>query len=182
MLVKMKIKNYKVEIEIPEGVEARVDGKAVVVKGAKGEVRRVLSNPQLKISVEDGKITINAKTATKREKTMIGSFRSHIKNMITGVTDGYVYQLKICSGHFPMNVSVSGKEFIVKNFIGEKVPRKMPIKDNVTVKVEGDIVKVEGKDIELAGQTSASIEQLTKRTKYDRRIFQDGIYIISKPK
>jgi len=49
--------------------------------------------------------------------------------MIRGVTEGYTYKLKICSGHFPMNVSLKGDVLEIKNFIGESVPRKLKIKE-----------------------------------------------------
>ena len=56
----------------------------------------------------------------------------------------------------------------------------MKIKEGVKVAVEGDKVKVEGTDKELVGQTAANIETLTKIKGRDRRIFQDGIFIINK--
>jgi large subunit ribosomal protein L6 len=79
-----------------------------------------------------------------------------------------------------MNVSVSGDTFAIKNFLGEKVPRTLKIKEGVTVKVEGTDVTVESTDIEKAGQVAADIEQLTRITNRDIRIFQDGIYIVEK--
>ena len=100
--------------------------------------------------------------------------------MIKGVQKPYVYTLKICSGHFPMNVSVSGEKFIVKNFLGEKTPRILNVKPGVSVKVEGDHITVESADKGLASQVSADIEQLTRRPGFDTRVFQDGCYIIVK--
>jgi len=120
------------------------------------------------------------KNTTKKEKKNIGAYNAHIKNMIKGLKEPYNYVLKICSGHFPMNVSVSNDEFIVKNFLGEKTPRVLKLKKKVKVKVEGDQVIVESADKELAGQTAAAIEKLCKITNRDPRIFQDGIWIISK--
>jgi large subunit ribosomal protein L6 len=111
---------------------------------------------------------------------MMQTFKAHIKNLIRGVMEGHLYKLKICSGHFPMSVSVSGEEFIIKNFMGENVPRTLKLKENVSVKVEGDQVIVESIDKEKAGQTAADIEQLTRVTNKDLRIFQDGIYITFK--
>lgn len=79
-----------------------------------------------------------------------------------------------------MNVSVSNDQFTVKNFLGEKTPRILKLKKDVKVKVEGDQVIVESVDKELAGQTAADIEILCKITNRDPRIFQDGIWVISK--
>ena len=152
----------------------------VTVEGPKGKLERELRNPKVEIAVKDSFVSILARKATKREKTMVGTFRAHISNMVKGVQEEFVYKMKICSGHFPMNVSVKGDEFIVKNFFGEKIPRVLRLREGVSVKIEGDIILVSAMDKELAGQTAASIEQLTRRTKYDHRIFQDGIYIIDK--
>jgi large subunit ribosomal protein L6 len=79
-----------------------------------------------------------------------------------------------------MSVSVADNFLIIKNFLGEKIPRKVKLKPGVTVKVEGNIVVVEGADKEITGQVAADIEQTTRRPGFDKRIFQDGIYIIDK--
>ncbi len=100
--------------------------------------------------------------------------------MLHGVLEEYVYKLKICASHFPIITTVNGDEFVVKNFLGEKIPRKLKLRQGVRVKVEGEEVTVESADKELAGQTAADIENLTKRTGFDKRVFQDGIYLTSK--
>ncbi|MEK6863107.1 MAG: 50S ribosomal protein L6 [Nanoarchaeota archaeon] len=168
------------EIEIGAGVTASVDNSTLKVKGPKGEVKKNFLHPKVKISVENNMVILCAQKATKREKTMVGSFRSHIRNMIHGVKEPYQYKLKICSGHFPMNVSVSGKEVVIKNFLGEAVPRKIKIMPGVEVKVNGEEILVSGSDVEAAGQTAARIESVCRITNRDRRIFQDGCYIVEK--
>lgn len=173
-------RQIKGEIEIPEGIEVEINGGLVKVKGKGGEVVKELSNPNIKMNKEGNKILIKTLKSTKRERKLVSTFIAHIRNMLQGAKEIYVYKLKICSGHFPMNVSVKGGEFIVRNFFGEKIPRVLKIKEGANVKVEGDIVIVESPDKELAGQVAGDIEQLTRRTKYDSRIFQDGCYIISK--
>ena len=79
-----------------------------------------------------------------------------------------------------MNVSVSGEKFIVKNFLGEKIPREMKIKKGVNIKIAGDQILIESSDVEIAGNTASNIEQLVKISKRDLRVFQDGIYLIEK--
>lgn len=179
-VTKMKIKELMESVSIPEGVEVNVDGGLVKVKGKKGECKKMLFDPKIKIEVKDGNVIFIARKATKKQKTGIGTYLSHISNLIKGATEGHVYTLKICSGHFPMNVSISGNDFVVNNFLGEKNPRKLKLNEGVDVKIEGDMVTVESCNKELAGQTAASIESLTKITNRDLRIFQDGIYITEK--
>lgn len=180
MFIKMKLEKIEDNVEIPEKTEVKYENGFFIVKGPNGEIKKRLSSPPIGIDVKEGKIRLVAKNPTKREKKTICSFKAHLRNMIKGVNEKYVYTLKICSGHFPMSVSVKGDEFTVKNFFGESVPRVLKIKEGAEVKIDGDKINVEGIDKELAGQVSADIENLTRRTKYDRRIFQDGIYIISK--
>jgi len=176
----MRIKLLSEEITIPEKVTVEVDGFLVTVKGPKGELKREFPSKQVAIQKKDNKVVVFSKDATKREKTMVGTFVSHIKNMTLGVQNPHVYKLKICSGHFPMSVSASAKEFVVKNFLGETIPRKLKLRQGVNVKVDGEFVVVDGIDKELASQTAASIEQLVRITNRDRRVFQDGIWIIEK--
>jgi large subunit ribosomal protein L6 len=174
------VQDIEEKIEIPAGVQVRIDQANLVVEGKNGKIERRMSNPIVKLGIKDGVITISASKITKREKAIVGSWRAHIKNMMAGVQEKYTYRLKICSGHFPMTVTLKGSEFSVKNYIGEKVPRILKIKPGVEVKVEGDMVVIHCPDKELGGQTAASIEKLTSRSAYDKRVFQDGIYITEK--
>ncbi len=176
----MKVPQMRVDVELPEGVAAAVQESTLTMKGKRGEVSRDFQSPKVELRAEDGRVIIVAKDATKREKTTLGTIRAHIRNMVRGVDEGHTYRLKICSGHFPMNVAVSGKEFSVKNFLGEKIPRKLQLRDNVDVKVDGQQIVVASNNKELAGQTAADIELLMRIKGRDRRIFQDGIYIIEK--
>jgi len=169
-------------IEIPEGVTIAVDDNVYSFKGPKGENSRKFYNPRLGITLEGNNLILRANAATKREKKLIYTMAAHIRNLIWGVMETHEYKLKICSGHFPMNVAINNNVLTIKNFLGEAVPRTLKIKEGSDVKVDGQIITVVSTDIEKAGQTAASIEQLTRITNRDRRIFQDGIFIIEKSK
>ena len=168
------------EIELTEGANANLDGSTLRISGPKGEVARNLLHPKIQLSIEGNKVILEVKKATKREKTIIGSFESHIKNMATGVQEPHIYKLKICSGHFPMNVSMSGQELTIKNFLGESVPRKVILPQSAQVKINGTEIEVTSPDKEVAGQTAAKIESLCRITGRDKRIFQDGCYLVHK--
>src|SRR3989344_8928275 len=157
------------EVELKTGVTATLTGDTLKVKGPKGEVTRTFSHPKVSISMEGNKIVLLAPKATRREKTMICSFESHIANMVEGVQQPYMYKLKICSGHFPMSVAVSGNEVVIKNFLGEAVPRKVEIMKGAEVKVNGEEIIVTSPDVEVAGQTAAKIESACRITNRDRR-------------
>ncbi len=176
----MKIEEYKKTLKVPEKSEFKVENGMLAVKGPMGEAKRDIFYPNIKAEIADGIFSLSSKNASKKETKIINTYIAHIKNMINGVTNGHHYELKICSSHFPMNVSFSNNEIVIKNFIGEKYPRKLAIDKNVKVKVEGDVIKLDGTDIELVSSTAADIERLTKRLGFDKRVFQDGCYITIK--
>jgi len=177
----MKIKSLIEDVVVPEGNNISISDKVLKIKGPKGELIREFSEPLIGVNVENHKIVIKslARNLKKKDKRNFRTIRAHIKNMINGVNNGYIYKLKVCSGHFPITVNIEGNSLVVKNFLGEKVPRRLKF-EGVKVSIDGDIISVNGNDKELVGNTSASIERLTKIKGRDKRIFQDGCYIISK--
>jgi large subunit ribosomal protein L6 len=78
-------------------------------------------------------------------------------------------------------MSVKGNVFVVNNYFGERVPRNAAILSGVEVKVNNKVeVVVSGIDKENVGQTAANIEKCATVKNRDRRVFQDGIYLINK--
>ena len=173
-------KDITAEIEVPQEVTLTFEGSTYTFKGKKGSVVKLFNNPNVELKVSGTKINLLAKSASKTGKAIINTYRAHILNAIKGCQEGFVYKLKICSGHFPMNVSINNKKLIIKNFLGEKVPRVVELKQDVDVKIDGSFIFVEGADKEKTGQMAASIEQRTRRSGFDKRIFQDGIYAVEK--
>ncbi|MBI5003284.1 50S ribosomal protein L6 [Candidatus Woesearchaeota archaeon] len=176
----MKALNYVEEMEIPAGTNAKFEGSILVISKGKAMIKREFHDPRLQLKVEGNKIVLEAPRVTRKEKMQIGTFIAHIKNMLKGVNEPYVYKLRICSGHFPMNIAVTGKAITVKNFVGEKIPRVLTFKEGVEVKIEGQDIIVSSPDKELAGMTAGAIELICRRPGFDPRIFQQGIYIIEK--
>ncbi len=173
-------KKIDIEIELLGGVQANLQDSILTLKGEKGETKRDFLNPLIYLKIDGNKIKLSSKRLTKREKKLAGTIKAHILNMIKGATEGHIYKLKICSSHFPMNVSINNNELTVKNFFGEKHPRILKLKQGAEVKLNGNEIVIESTSKETAGQIAADIEQLTRITNKDRRIFQDGIFIIEK--
>lgn len=172
--------DIKDKIDIPHGIEVTVEPTMVIVKGPKAELKRKITSPMIKITKSNNELHLDLKKAAKREKMMLKTLKAHIKNMINGVQNEFEYHLKICSGHFPITVSFEKGEFIVKNFLGETIPRKKRLQQNVKIEIKGNDIVVKGHDKETTGQAAASIEAITRMTDKDRRRFQDGIFIVSK--
>ena len=167
-------------IEIPEEVEVNIEENMLIVKGKEGENKRSFNFGKLDFEKKGNQIIIGCEKATKTEKKMMNTIAVHIKNMIKGVQEKFEYKLKICFSHFPMTVKVEGNEAVIKNFLGEKIPRKVKIPEGAEVKIEKDIITVRAIDKELAGQAAANFEVATKIRGRDKRVFQDGIYITHK--
>src|SRR3989338_7492674 len=94
------------EIELPENAAVSVDEKFLTIKCLK-EVKREFNQRSVSIRIEGRKIVLESRSGTKEDKKIMGSIVAHIKNMINGSQRDHTYTLKICSGHFPMNVSVA---------------------------------------------------------------------------
>jgi len=168
------------KIEIPEGVEIHIAGDAITVKGKEGENKRSFDLGGLVFEKEGNTVRIGHKKSTKKEKKMINTIVAHIKNMIKGVQKKFEYKLKIVFCHFPITVEIKGREVLIKNFLGEKTPRKTQIPEGVDVKVDKDIITINSTDKELAGKAAANFETATRIRMRDRRVFQDGIFMTNK--
>ena len=169
--------------EVPlEETKATYEANVLTIEGPKGTVSKRLKYPNVNIKVESDKVVISTEHLTKREKKIIMTYKAHATNMVKGVKEGFEYKLAVVYAKFPMTVEMKGNQFIVKNLLGEKVPRTIQIPlDDVQVKVAGKDITVTGIDKEKTGQVAANIEQLCRVTNMDRRVVQDGIYITNKP-
>jgi large subunit ribosomal protein L6 len=167
-------------IKLPNGVTASLKGRELTLKGPKGELKRTLKESRVEIAVEKGGVTIRCDLPRRAEKAELGSFSSHVRNMIFGVQNGYEYKMKTVFAHFPIKTTVKGSVFMIENFLGERSARKATILPGVKVDAKGDQISVTGIDLEKVSQTAANIETATKVRRRDIRVFQDGIYITQK--
>lgn len=169
------------QVAIPEKVSVKIQDNMIAVEGPLGKVSRKFDPRKITIKVENNNVDLSlpVKKETKRipSKVMVGTMTSHIKNMIAGVTRGWEYKLKIIYSHFPITVKTEGKKIIISNFVGERSPRVTDLIGGAKIEVKGDEITVKGIDLEEVSRTAANIETVTKIKNYDRRIFQDGIYI-----
>lgn len=169
-------------IELPEGVSATVtDSGDVTITGPNGSLSRLFQSSRIDLIQDGGGLIVRVDIPRRKEKALAGTWNAHLNNMIKGVVDGFSYSLKAFYSHFPMTLAVKGNEFVVNNYFGEKVPRRADILPGVEVKVSNKVeVTVSGNDKEAVGQTAANIERCATVKNRDRRVFQDGIYLLEK--
>ncbi len=167
-------------VKIPKEVSVTLNEKVIEVRGEKGRLIKDFSKTAVAIKLKDDEIIVSALRPRRRESALVGTVCSHINNMITGVTKGFTYKLKIVFSHFPISVKLQDKNVVIENFIGERNPRRALIMGDSLVSVKGDEIIVKGINIEDVSQTAANIEQATVVRKRDTRKFLDGIYIYEK--
>jgi large subunit ribosomal protein L6 len=172
----------RTEIEIPDDVTATQDHLDLTVEGPEGSVTRRLWYPDISVSVDGDVVVVESEDTNAKTNATVGTFESHVTNMIHGVTEGWTYQMEVFYSHFPMQVKVEDGAVVIENFLGEKAPRRVPIHGDTEVQVDGEEITLSGPNIEDVGQTAADIEQLTRVQGKDTRVFQDGVYITEKPK
>lgn len=164
-------------VGVPKGVEVKAEGRIVTVTGEKGTLTRDFSHAPVSILLEGNLVKVQTNWPRKKEASLVGTVSSHIKNMITGVTKGFTYKLKIVFSHFPISVKVREKTVAIENFTGERSPRVTKIMGETKVVVKGEDVIVQGINIEDVSQTAANIQRATKVKIKDPRVFLDGIYV-----
>jgi len=172
---------YFKELVIPEGVNVEISNHSVKVSGPKGTLERKLDLEKgTKVEKVENKLKISSESEERKVKAKIGTSVSHVQNMIDGVTKGFVYKLKVIYSHFPITVKVEKDTVMIQNFLGERTARVAKIVGESQVKIEGQEISVSGIKLEEVSQTAANIEQATRIVGYDKKVFQDGVYIVQK--
>ncbi|MCX6741609.1 MAG: 50S ribosomal protein L6 [Candidatus Pacearchaeota archaeon] len=169
-------------ITVPEGIDIKINKREITINKGGDEMIFDSRIEDLKVVKENNRILIERKNANKNDKKRINSLVSHIEGYLKGLEKDYEYKLQICSIHFPMTAKIEKGNLIIKNFFGERKDRILILNPKVNVRIDNDIIIVTSPSKPSAGQQAAMIERLTKVTKKDRRVFQDGIWIIKKEK
>ena len=142
-------------IQIPEGVEIDVKPGAVTVKGPKGELSQSLSR-DMKVSIEDGTLTVERPTDRGEHRALHGLTRSLIANMVEGVTDGFERRLQIQGVGY--RAQLKGKALEMS--LGYSHPVTIPAPEGIEFEVpQPTEVVVRGIDKQLVGETAARIRK-----------------------
>lgn len=150
----------KKPIEIPKGVEVKVEGERIFVKGPKGELSRTL-RPEVKVTIEAGSILVmlNPSVDPKKQKRALafwGLTRALVQNMIRGVTEGFEKKLELVGIGY--RASLEGDDLVLH--AGFTHPVKIKRLEGIKFSLEKSIVTVSGIDKELVGQISAQIRRV----------------------
>jgi large subunit ribosomal protein L6 len=143
----------KLPVVIPDGVEVRVDGARVAVKGPKGELERSF-DPEIQIEIEDGEIRVRRPTDQPRHRALHGLTRSLINNMVLGVTEGFRRSLEIHGVGY--RAEKRGRNLTLN--VGFSHPVQFEVPEGIEIEVENPtLVHVTGADKQLVGEVAAEI-------------------------
>ncbi|MDC0170809.1 50S ribosomal protein L6 [Candidatus Nitrosopelagicus sp.] len=170
------------ELEIPEGVTVSYDRPMITVQGPLGKTWKSFKKIPVTIDVIEGKVLFKAQGTRDKNRAIMNTARSLIRNLCEGVVEGYTIKMKIVFSHFPITVKVDGKTVLIENFQGERAPRKTKIWGETKVVPKGDDVIITGHVLTDVSQTAAEIENGSRVKNKDHRVFLDGVYKFEKKK
>ncbi|GEO26744.1 50S ribosomal protein L6 [Alicyclobacillus acidoterrestris] len=143
-------------IPVPAGVEVKLDGSNIRVKGPKGELARAL-HPDMKVIVEDSEIRVERPSDDKKHKALHGTTRSVVANMVEGVTNGFTKSLDLVGVGY--RAAKSGAKVTLS--LGFSHPVELPVVDGIDVEVPAQTkLVVRGIDKELVGSYAAKVREL----------------------
>jgi large subunit ribosomal protein L9e len=184
--LEMKAVLQEKDIKIPEGVTVAVKARVVTVKGPRGTLTRALKHVNMEITLlSDRALRVVVWHGGRKHVACIRTVCSHIENMIKGVTKGFEYKMRLVYAHFPINCNVNngGKLVEIRNFLGEKIVRRVDMLDGVSAVMstsQKDEIILTGNDVENVSQSAALIKQICNVKNKDIRKFLDGIYVSEK--
>jgi large subunit ribosomal protein L6 len=150
-------------IPVPSGVEVKIEGREVTVKGPKGELRRLVPEV-LAVSLDEGEVTLTRADEERESRALHGLFRSLINNMVIGVTEGYRRGLEIVGVGY--RATAQGDR-AVELAVGYSHTVKVEAPEGITFEVPTNTrIDVVGIDKEKVGQVAADIRAIRKPEPY----------------
>lgn len=146
----------KKPIEIPQGVDVKIDGQKVIVRGPKGELQKSIQ-PGIKVELKDGKILL-----TGQDSSFLGLSRTILANMVKGATEEYEKKLEIEGIGY--KAVLEGQDLVLN--IGFTHPVKVKAPEGIKFSVEKNVITVLGADKQLVGQITARIRAVNPPEPY----------------
>src|SRR3989339_94849 len=147
----------KLPVKIVEGVEVKIDGNKISVKGPKGELHLEVK-PEIKLEIKDNNIILTRTNDLSQTRAYHGLFRSLLSGMVLGVTKGFIKELEMSGVGY--KAKIQAKDSLILN-IGYSSPVTYKIPEGIEVKVEEETkITISGIDKQIVGQVAATIRKL----------------------
>jgi len=177
-------------LDVPEGVKVNIKSRIVSVEGPRGKLTKDLSHLAVNFGLpKKNTISIEIHHGNRKNVATLRTVRSIINNLVIGVTKGFKYKMRYVYAHFPINVNVDQNsetdlfEVEIRNFIGEKIVRRVVMQPGVEVEIsknQKDELVLLGNSLENVSQSAADIQQVCRVRNKDIRKFLDGLYVSEK--
>ncbi len=152
----------RMPIDIPGGVEVKIDGQAVSVKGPKGELALTVASP-IEVAIEENQVVVTRPDDERSSRSLHGLTRTLIANQIIGVTQGYSKGLEVVGTGYRVQAKGEGVEFA----LGFSHPVTVNPPAGITFTVEGNNkLTVSGIDKQAVGEVAANIRKIRKPEPY----------------
>jgi large subunit ribosomal protein L6 len=147
----------KMPIKLPKGVEVKLDGSDVWVKGSRGTLT-MSCHPDMSLNLEDGILTVGRPSDSREHRSLHGLTRALLNNMVVGVSDGYSRKLEVEGVGY--RAELNGVNLVLN--VGYSHPVEMEPPANVTFNVEnrGKLITVDGIDKQVVGEICAKIRKV----------------------
>ncbi|HET9143995.1 50S ribosomal protein L6 [Actinophytocola sp.] len=153
----------KLPIPVPSGVDVKIDGQQVTVKGPKGTLSHTVAEPISVERAEDGTLAVTRPNDERQNRALHGLTRSLVNNLVVGVTEGYEKKLEIYGVGYRVVLRGSDLEFS----LGFSHPVKVTPPEGITFAVEAATrFSVQGIDKQRVGEVAANIRKLRKPDPY----------------
>ncbi|MCI5738441.1 MAG: 50S ribosomal protein L6 [Ruminococcus sp.] len=142
-------------IAVPAGVDVKIDGSTVTVKGPKGTLTRTVHN-NMKVEMADGAIVVTRPDDSNLNKSLHGLTRTLLHNMVVGVTEGFKKELEVNGVGY--RVAKQGKDLVMN--IGFSHQVTMPEPEGITIEVPApNKIIISGADKQKVGQFAAEVRE-----------------------
>jgi large subunit ribosomal protein L6 len=146
----------KLPVQVPGGVEARVDGQSISVKGPKGSLS-LLVHPLIEVRQVDGTLQVVRKDDAPRDRSLHGLTRALVANMVHGVSEGFSRTLSIVGIGY--KAQLQGKKLVLN--LGYSHPIEYPVPEGITIALDNPTtIRVMGADKQRVGQVAAELREL----------------------
>lgn len=149
-------------INVPAGVEVKLDGQHLTVKGPKGQLEMNV-NPNINLEIKENEILLTRKTDEKFHRSIHGTTRALVNNMVVGVSDGFTKVLEITGVGY--RAQLQGDTLVVSAGYSHPVPMKLP--NGIKVVCPSPIeIQISGCDKQVVGEFAANIRKIRKPEPY----------------
>lgn len=140
-------------VVVPAGVTVAQSGNTVTVKGPKGELTREFS-PNITLNISEGEVVLTRPDDTKENKTLHGTMRANLNNMVVGVSEGFEKALELIGVGY--RAQLQGKKLVLN--VGYSHPVEFETPEGITIEVPSNTqVVVKGSNKEVVGELAANI-------------------------